>query len=87
MGSETVQMSDVDRFACEGNSHVAVATRLVADLMTLDTLGRWPDGQRNRWVVWSLEHGADLETISRVLNVTRERIRQIHNQVLRERSR
>ncbi len=78
-------MSDIDRHACEGQSHVAVATRITADLMTLDTLGRWPQGTRARWVEWSLEHGATVEIVARVLGITSERVRQIHHQMVRER--
>lgn len=77
-------MSVLDRSACEGNSHVAVATRAAADIMTLDQLGRWPKGHRNRWVEWSLQQGATPGVLARVLGVTTERIRQIHQQNLRE---
>lgn len=86
MGIPAVQVNAFDQHACEGDSHVAVATRITADLMNLELLGRWPRGQRDRWVVWSIENGATIDILARVLDVTRERIRQIYNRALRERA-
>lgn len=65
--------------------HEQLAAQACADLINLDLLGRWPQGERAYWVTWSLDHGASLEVIARVLGVTCERVRQINYQEKRQR--
>lgn len=64
-----------------------LATRIVADIMNLELLGRWPQGERADWVVWSLDHHASVEQIARALGCTREHVRQINNRERRLRDR
>ena len=61
-----------------GLSHYDLAFGILCDLESLEALGGWPKGEREKFIDDAVRHGAYYSLIARVIGVTHERVRQIH---------